>query len=268
MRLFVFLTASLILSAPLLRAEEPVAPAPAAAVEDPADPFHGVPVPLAEALRNYAKDAPRWAYTQRLSQYDRKGKPTETWVARHDPSQHYDVQWTLLERDGKAPTEKQQKKFRADRLEQERKGRKALGELLVLPQAVLLADQTDSPDALVYEVPLKRSEDMRLPPEKFLVQVKITRDTHRLQSIDVLLRAKIRLVGVFSLKAGEAHIRFADVTPEFGPAVSQVSASGSGSVFFVPVGGKTELVRSDFKHVKPYDERFEVKFGPLRTIDF
>lgn len=263
MRLLLFLAGYLLWSVAPLRAED----APSA-TDNPYDPLAGTPAPLAAAIRGFAKDANRWAYTQRFEQLDRKGVSKDVWVARHDPSQHYDVQWTLLERNGKKPTERQQKKFREERLELERKNRKALGELLDLKQAVLLADQADSPDCLTYEVPLLRSDDMRLPPEKFLVHVKISREGQRLQAIDVLLRGKLRVVGVVSVKSGEAHLRFTDVRPDCGPAVSSVSATGVASVMFIPFGGTSTVTRSDFKRVTPYDDRFQVKFGPLRTLDF
>lgn len=264
MRLFLFLTASLLLALAPVRADD----AAAATDDNPYDPLASAPAPLAAAIRGFAKDAGRWAYTQRLVESDRKGKPREVWTARFDPSQHYDVQWTLLERDGQKPTERQQKKFRAKRLEMEKKGRKTLGELLVLEQAVLLAAQADAGEFLTYEVPLKPSDDMRLPPEKFLVQVKITRESHRLHAIDVLLRSKLRVAGVVSVKSGEAHLRFVSVLADCGPAVASVSVSGVASVMFIPFGGHTEVTRSEFKRVKPYDERFSVNPGPLRTLDF
>lgn len=39
-------------------------------------------------------------------------------------------------------------------------------------------------------------------------------------------------------------------------------------MLFVPVGGRMEIRRTDFKRVTPYDERFQVQIGPLKAIDF
>lgn len=244
-----------------LRAEEAVS-------ADPYDPFAGVPTPLAEAMRSFAQDAPRWAYTQRFVQYDRKGAVKEQWVARHDPSQHYDVQWTLLERDGRPPTEAQQKKFRKARAKMQQQGRKSLGELLELKRATLVPDQADAALPLTYEVPLRPDEEGRLPPEKFQVLVRVERATHRLASIDVKLRERFRVALLVNVKAGDARIEFTPVLPAAGPAITKIEGGGTVSVLLVPFGGRVEATRTDFKRVTPYDDRFVVKPGPLRTIDF
>lgn len=260
MRLFVFT----LLFAALLPVGRSDGPSPDVAAPDP---FTGMPDPLAEALRAYTKDAPRWAYTQRVTQFDRKGVMKGGQVSRYDPSQHYDVQWTLLEQDGQTATERQQKKFRQERAKLQQK-RQPLGELLQLDRATLVEGQPDSADFLTYEVPLRPGEDMRLPPEKFQVFVKIACGTHQLHAIDVRLRGNLRVGGVVNVKSGEAHLKFEGVKPEFGPAPAFVSASGSVFIFFIPLGGRTEVTRSDFRRVTPYDDRFKVKLGALKLIDF
>ena len=131
-----------------------------AADEDPMDPLAGSPEPLAAAIRAYGRDAGRWAYTQQIIQYDRKGRVEQEQLARFDPSQHYDVQWTLLKQNGKEATESQAKKFRKERTKMS-KNRRTLGELLVLKEAKLVRE---SGDELVYEVPLKKDEENRLLP--------------------------------------------------------------------------------------------------------
>lgn len=259
MRLFFRLSLIVALLAPVLRAEE------AGAVEtDPYDPFVGAPAPLAAALRQFGRDAQRWAATHRFTEYDRAGKVERTWLARHDPSQHYDTQWTLLERDGQAPTEAQQKRFRRERAKRE-KDRKSLGELLEVRQAVVAFQSSAD---LVYEVPLRVEDGSRFPPEKFQVFVTVDRATNGLKLIDLKLREKFRVLGVVSLKSGDARLEFTRVLPDTGPALSAIAAGGTASVLLVPVGGRFEVVRSEFKKVTPYDERFNVKLGPLKAIDF
>lgn len=239
-----------------------------AEVDDPLDPFAGVPAPLAEALRSFGKDAPRWAYTQRFTEFNRKGGENDSWVARYDPSQHYDVQWTLLEKNGKPATESQQKKFRKERAKLEEKGRVRLGEALDMKRAVLLPDQPGVGDVLTYEVPLRPLEGSKFPPEKFQVFVKVDHERHALRAIDLKLREHVRVALVLNVKAADAHIEFASVRDDAGPAITKITGGGAGSVMFLPVGGRIEETRSDFKRVTPYDDRFVVKPGPLRTIDF
>lgn len=261
MRLFFSVLCSAVLLATCARAADAV-------VDDPLDPFAGVPAPLAAALRSFGRDAPRWAYTQRFVQYDRKGREDESWIARFDPSQHYDVQWTLLEKNGQAPTEGQQKKFRKERAKLEQKGRVRLGEALDVKRAVLAPDQSAAGGLLTYEVPLRPIEGSKFPPEKFQVFVRIDREKHVLRAIDLKLRERVRVAVIVNVKAADARIEFVDVLADAGPAIAKISGGGTASVMLVPVGGRVEAVRSDFKRVTPYDDRFVVKPGPLRTIDF
>ncbi|MDP2138095.1 MAG: hypothetical protein Q8J74_09585, partial [Candidatus Didemnitutus sp.] len=100
------------------------------------------------------------------------------------------------------------------------------------------------------------------------VFVRIERATESLRLIDVKLRSSFRVAGIVKVKSGEAQMQFARVLPEFGPTVTAITADGQASVLFVPVGGRTAMTRTDFKRVTPYDERFEVKLGPLKALDF
>jgi hypothetical protein len=47
-----------------------------------------------------------------------------------------------------------------------------------------------------------------------------------------------------------------------------VRAQGSASILFVPFGGSVELDRTDFRHVRPFGDRFEVQIGALKALDF
>lgn len=243
------------------RADEPMATPPAD------DPFAGTPGPLAEAVRGFAKDANRWAFTEDYIEFDKKGAAKSRRRARFDPSQHYDVQWTMLEKDGRAATEAEQAKFRKARAKEAQRGRKTLGELLDLARATELAGAADA-TVIVYEVPLHKLEDSKFPPEKFQAFVRVTRADHQLKSVEVRLREKLRVALVVGLKAAEGRLDFERVLPEAGPAVTKVVATGSASVFFVPLNAHVEITRSEQKRVTPYDDRFVVKPGPLRTIDF
>lgn len=258
MRLFFSVLCGAVLLAAALRAEPADAPA------NPYDPLAGVHPPLAAALRQFGKDSPRWAYTQRFAQFDKEGKEKGSWVARFDPSQHYDVQWTLIEEDGKPASERAQKKFRKERAKLA-KNRRTLGELLLLPQATVAFQSNQE---IVYEVPLKLEEGTRFPPEKFQAFVTVEREKQALKLIDVKLRENIRVVGVVNVKSGDARLEFAPVVEGHGPALTTISGGGTVSLMFFTLGARVEALRTDFKRVTPYDERFQVEIGPLKAIDF
>jgi hypothetical protein len=228
------------------------------------DPFYGAPAPLASAFRLFARDANRWAYTQHSKQYDGKGRVKEERVVRYDPSQHYDVQWTLLLKDGEPATEGEVKRHRRQ-MAKRSKERRTLGELLRIKEATLVQETEQD---LIYEVPLQFEEGFRFSPDKFQVFVTVGREGPTLRALEVKLRSSLRVAGVVKVKSGEAEILFGRVLPPHGPAITRMEVEGSGSVLFVPMSSRAEATRTDFKRVTPYDDRFTVKPGPLKMIDF
>jgi len=222
------------------------------------------PALLQTAVDKYAKDVERWAYTQTIISKDRKGKVEEHLVVRNDPSQPYEVQWTILKIDGKDPTERQVEKYRKEH-DKRRKSRRALGELLDLEKAIVV---DDSATAVTYEVPLIKNDNQRLPPEKFRVTVRINKERGVFEHVGVRLREAMRMALVLKLKSGEADLDFGLIDPQFAPPVTALRADGEGSVLFVKVGGNYSATRTDFKRVKPYSERFTVKLAPLQFLDF
>ena len=238
----------------LARADEPA--------DNPA--MEGVPPLLRGALMHYAADVDHWAYTQTTVTKNGKGKIKEQTVVRYDPSQHYDVQWTPLKIDGKDATAKQIKEYRHERAQQREKHR-TLGELLT-PRAAIVAEETAT--AVIYEVPLVKDDGQRLPPEKFRVTVRVNKERQVLEQIEVKVRAAMRVAVIAKIKTGGAVIDFTPVEAKFAPPITAIHAGGTGSVFFVSVGVSSEQTRADFKRVTPYNDRFQVKIGPLKTIDF
>jgi hypothetical protein len=171
---------------------------------------------------------------------------------------------------GKPPTEADLKKYRrmgekAERAAQDPTPdrRRTLGEVIDLRTA-LVASET--PEHYVFEVPLKKND--RFPPEKFQVLARVTKATKALENISVRLRGSFRSKLVLKVKSGDGTLEFAVVNPKYPPTLTSISGDASASVLFVSVGGELELKRTDLKHVKPFDERFEVQIGTLKAIDF
>jgi hypothetical protein len=70
------------------------------------------------------------------------------------------------------------------------------------------------------------------------------------------------------VKSGEGSLDFAVVDPKYPPTLVAIEGDAVASIFFINVGGSMELKRTQLKHVKPFDERFEVQIGTLKAIDF
>lgn len=222
------------------------------------------PALLQAAIKNYAADAERWAYTQTVINKDRDGKVEEEVVVRNDPSQPFEAQWTPLKINGKEPTERQVEKYRKDH-DKRRKNRRPLGELLDVEKATVV-EETAS--VVTYEVPLIKNDNQRLPPEKFRVTARVNKERRAFENVGVRLREAMRLAFVLKLKSGEADMDFGVIDPQFAPPITALRADGEGSILFVKVGGNYSATRTDFKRVKPYSERFSVKLAPLQFLDY
>lgn len=223
----------------------------------------GAPEPLAAALRSFGAERERWAYTERFTTTDRQGAPQESRRFRFDPSRAPEERWTLLEEAGRPPSERAQRKFRR---EMTKVRRIRLSEYLQLDRAVLVQA---TPAGQVYEVPLRKENNDRLPPDKFQVRVTLQRDGEwHLAAVDVTLREPMRMAVVAKVRRAGAGIRLERVSPEHGPVVRALHGAGEGTVLFVKVGGAFTAERSDFQRVTPYEERFGVKLAPLQLLDF
>jgi hypothetical protein len=197
-------------------------------------------------------------------------------VVRFDPSKPYANQFTPLKVDGQLPSPADLRKYRkqgerrGERIaEAENEGttppRKTLGELMDLERATLVEE---NPDAASFEVPLKKEGNNRLPPEKFRVMARVSKQSGAFESIVAQLRSPMRAEVIVKIKSGVGRLDFVTVDPRFPPALARISGSGAGSIMFVPVGRTYELNRAEFQRVKPFGDKFQVKMGPLKAIDF
>jgi hypothetical protein len=242
-----------------------------------AAPLPAAAPPLLEtALQKISANFDHWAYTQTWIEKNDKGKVMNEAVVRFDPSKPYAEQFTPLKVDGKPPTAAHVRKYRrmgekrAERIEKaETEGttaaRKSLGELMDIDHAALA---TEDAQTAIFEVPLKKDGNTRLPPEKFRVTARVNKEIGAFERIDVQLRSPMRTEIIVKIKSGEGHLDFATVDPKFAPALTAIGGSGAGSIMFVPIGRSYELKREDFRRVKPYADRFEVKLAPLKVLDY
>lgn len=227
---------------------------------------------LNDALHKVADDLRRWAYTEHRVIRDRRGKVKSEQVVRFDPSKPYAEQWTPLSIGGKEPSSRDQAKFRRKGEESDperpisaRRQQPALGEVLDVGRASI-ARETDT--HWVFEIPLLKVGNERFPPEKFQVQARLRKEGRLLENISVLLRESFRAKLVVKVKSGDASLDFAPVEPKHPPTLVSVTGDADWSILFFGSGGSIELKRTELKRVKPYGDRFEVKIGTLKAIDF
>src|SRR6185436_8268018 len=105
----------------------------------------------------------------------------------------YPEQWTPVSINQKPPTPKDIEKYRklglrAQKLAEhpETDRRKSLGESIELQKSRVVSAAADT---LLFEVPLKKDDNVRFPPEKFEVLVRINQPARALENIAVRLRS-------------------------------------------------------------------------------
>jgi hypothetical protein len=232
---------------------------------------------LNEVLHKTAGDFHRWAYTEHRMMRDAKGRVKSETLLRHDPSKPYAEQWTPIKIDGKEPSEREKGKYRrrgekggpssqfATTPDPDNRRRRSLGELIDVMKSSIASESVTH---LVFEVPLLKVGNERFPPENFLVLARVKKEGGLLENVSVRLRESFRSKLVVKVKSGEGSLDFAPVDPKYPPTLVRIEGDAVASVLFISIGGSMELKRTDLKHVKPFDERFDVQIGTLKAIDF
>lgn len=229
---------------------------------------------LLNVLHQTADDLARWAYTEHRVVRTEKGKVKSQQVVRYDPSLPYAEQWTPIEIDGREPSARDLARFRrrgeeadpaSPKVRSSRRTRPALGEVIDAARAFVAEE---SATHWVFEIPLLKLGNERFPPEKFQVHARVRKDAELLETITVSLRESFRSKLLVKVKSGEGTIEFAQVDPKYPPTMVAITGDASASVFFVSIGGSVELKRTELRHVRLFDERFEVQIGSLKAIDF
>ncbi|MCX6955718.1 MAG: hypothetical protein NTV51_26540 [Verrucomicrobia bacterium] len=228
----------------------------------------------------------RWAYTETHSGLGTGGKPKAETVVRVDPSQPYARQRVPLKLSGKPPTEKQLSQW-AEQQEQAAKRRQArppvapldapggeefqlpiLNQLVVpeLGRATVLAEDAT---AVTYDVPLHKVGDTTAKPfDAFQLTARVNRQHRQFERVTIRQRATVRIAGG-KFSDGLTEVEFGSPDPRY-PAVPVKRTSRTTNKPLFGQANTTEdtAVRTDLKHVTPYDEQFGVKIGPLRTLQF
>jgi hypothetical protein len=243
-----------------------------------------MPLLLGVALEKERGQEGQWAFTETQETCNRKGKVTESVVVRHDPSKPYAEQYTPLSVDGQPPSNKIIKEYR-ERGEQEARVRHQLheqkgdeseaespkidlgsekGKLNLALASV--ADETDL--TVTYKIPVTGEKSSRFPFDKLQVLILVQKESATLEELRLSVLSPFRMKLIAKVKSVEVGARYTTVDAAHPPQVTSVDIDAKVSVFFTNADQLVRIRRSDFKRVKPYDERFTVKSGPLKTLGF
>ncbi len=222
---------------------------------------------LDAAIQKLQADEDHWAFTQSTQEFDRHGNPKEgVNIERYDPSQPVAQQWTLLQWKGHEPKARELRSWKKRKAKElKRKDDKTLGDVMDLERARAVGE---SAGEVIFEIPLLPGASKRLPEDKFVVHMTVDPVKQTLQAFNLKTLGSFRAMGVAKIENIEIEARFHTIDEQFAPQPERVFARGSGKLFFFRVGGAAEIIWSDYKRVRPYMDRFEVKIGELKAFGF
>ena len=250
-----------------------------------APPAMDPPVPplLLDALTKLSEDFDHWAYTETRASTNPSGIPKGETIVRFDPSKPYAEQYTPLKIDGQPPTERQLKNYqtrgerRGDRLMRDEAAGKTPGP--DLPRLHLGSDNSaidlehatiasEADTIVTFNVPLRKDAYGTLPVEKLELLARVNKERRAFENVSLRVRESFRVKLLVKVKGGAASVDFGVVDPKFVPVMTSMAGEGTATVLFLKFGGSFDVKRTDFRRVKPYSERFGVKIGPLKALDF
>lgn len=232
--------------------------------------------PLAKVMAAFDRPRGCWAYTVTKTRTV-DGVATVT-VERFDPFEPEARIWTLLSRNGQAPDEKAQADYREERIQKwkkslERKSRGTNAEHMA--RLALLAEfAVSTPDGgKVTEYRFGRGNlGIALvgnTGEYRHTYVVDRAHTTLLQRSMELLTPADMLANATKIERLHTTTEYTVIDPALPPFVAKVMAQFRGRILTKDTGDVTEeSVYSDYRRVKCYDDRFEVKIGPPSASDF
>lgn len=221
--------------------------------------------PLVEALADLERPRGCWAFTVTTLRSD--DGHAHTTVERYDPFQPEERLWTLLTQDGLAPDEETQATYRHKKLSESKQWRffKGRPDTDRAQRDALYANFTqtssDSERVFTFDRDTFKTGPQQLGGFRKTFHVDAT--AARLLSRSFATKDQSKLgAGMFTIEHEESSIAYTVIDPALPPFPSQTTHRYRRTRF----GNDSKEVSidatySDYKRVKCYDDRFEVRIG-------
>jgi len=255
----------------------------------------GRPALLNDAFNALVEDQWRWAYTE-TNTGGTDGKAVGETSFRVDPSATYADQRKPLKIRGKTPTGKQlkeaadegeraakrrhdqQEKVPAAPVEEEKSKVRRADEVQLWINGQRITPEIDRAKvvkedevSVTYEVPMhaEGKGDASAIFDKFELTARVNKGSHQFEHATIRQRAPMRVKLIAKVTESLLEFEFSTPDPRYPSVLTKAIADAHVRLLF----GKdhvmhSEMVRIELRHVTPYDERFGVKMGPTRTIEF
>ena len=241
-----------------------------------------MPSLLADAIKRDREQEFHWAYTETVEVRNGKGKVHDTVVLRYDPSKPYSEQYAPVSVDGEAPPKSfiQECRQRGEDEARERQKQFEKGEDEKPPEIELGNEKgtVDFPAAALFEedtttttfkIPIRPKEkDSHFPFESAQLLIKVDKTERALTGIRLTVSTPVRINLVARLKGVSVSGAFTKVADAYPPQLTRADIDANVKYLIGRSTAHVLVRRTEFKRVKPYDERFTVKMGPLKTLGF
>lgn len=257
----------------------------AALGQAPAVPPSGAAAPLlADAFNKLMENRGHWAYTQTQSVSGLTAAMRRETVLRVDPSRTYAEQFLPLMIEGEPPTPGELEEFRGigervakarQKEESETAGHRGdelqirLNFQTVTPDLERATVVSEDEASVTYEVPLRRKGAAGGPDfDLFRVTARVSRQRREFEHATIRQQRPMSVELLARVSDAEIDCDFAPVEPGFPAVIIRETQRATVRVLFVKRVLGFEMRRGGFRRVTPYDERFGVRLGPIRTIEF
>lgn len=248
---------------------------------------------LKRALRALSDNRDHWAYTQTSVVHEKIHGTTRvprkhgTEIFRFDPSRPYAEQFVPILVDGRAPTPADFENYRKRgiaRAEAKEKRREAeekspstsdepphlelkvphLGTYAVEFSRATLAREDAA--SVTFLVPIAQGAS-EAAVGNFVLEFEVSKATATFRRLAFRTLAPVHMLVVLKVAHIGAVADFAPVAAEFPPVVTHERVEFEPSLLFVKFPMSVEVSRENFVRVKPFDDQFGVKIGPLKSLE-
>jgi hypothetical protein len=257
-----------------------------AAAQAPSEPAAPAMPPslLGDAFNKLMANQGHWAYTQTQTVTGLTVGLQRATVFQVDPSRTYAEQFVPVAIEGKPPTSGDRQEFRGigervakRRLRDEQDSKEHSGDELhlslnfqvVTPDLAHATVLSEDEKSVTYEVPLRtRAGASSEAFDTFQVTARVSKQRREFEHATFRQRAAMRVDLLAKVSDAQIDCEFTSVDGRFPAVITRETQQATVRLLFMKRLLKYEMSRGDFRRVTPFDERFGVKLGPIRTIQF
>ncbi|HEY5078953.1 MAG TPA: hypothetical protein VII43_03870 [Opitutaceae bacterium] len=238
---------------------------------------------LGDAFDKLVENQGHWSFRERQSLQGLPGGAKGDTILVVDPSKPYPKQYSPIQVEGRPPSAGELADYReiGDKVAKRRardleesgahpgdRLRIRINSHEVTPDIEQATVKAEDGEGVTYVVPLRTNARGGSAYDSFQLTVRVNRARREFEHATIRQRQTVRIALVLSIADAVIDLDFTPVDPRYPSVITHIAQTAKVKLLFFRRAFSFELRRSGFIRVTPYDERFGVKVGPLRSIDF